>query len=438
MSKRSNPGEVSSRAHKRRATAPQNEESLLPFSSLPRSIWNIALGLLTLPRRFLLPKPPSPSIPKIPLHLIADLILPFVADRTTWDSVYCASKELYLAGKKMTPPWPDNSFNLNLDPGHQVTYVTFSPSGSQVAFVINGDQRTAGHQYVGRVWDRWGKETLLAGHTRFIHCLEYSSDGEYLASGSQDGSIRVRHTDSFQTMTSRERPTSTPEQADTILLGGSYGGFRTLSFSRTDSNLLVSGGSDNRVKIWNVRERICIQSFSPRRSASVRSLILSGGADGVCIAAAAHGSKIRLWRAEGYSRFTRRTISAAQEGQGRFVPRAVFSPSGSFLATNMHSDHERTSTLSLYDLGTMTKTQSVVMPGPMVTRFVISPDSKQLALCDRIGGIRLVQTDDFNIQRDLVPRAGGSTPTGYALAFDPTSQILAFACRRGRLELRTL
>jgi WD40 repeat protein len=337
----------------------------------------------------------------------------------------------------MTPPWPDKVFNLNLDPGYIVNNISFSPSGSQLAFVINGDQRTAGHQYVGSVWDRWGKKTLLVGHTRKIMCQEYSSDGEYLASGSHDGSIRVWHTYSFHTMTSRERPTSTPKQADIILArGAGYGGFQTLSFSRTDSNILVSGGT--YIRVWNVRERTCIRTFNPGYSASVRSLISSGGADGVCIAAAVHGSIFRLWRAEGYSHFARRTISAAPEGPGRFIPRAVFSPSGSFLITSMHSDHERTSTLSLYDLGTMTKTQSVVMPGPMVTRFLMSPDSKQVAVADWSGRIRLVQTDDFNIQRDLVPREGGSKPTGFALAFDPTSQVLAFGCRHGRLELRTL
>jgi hypothetical protein len=60
--------------------------------------------------------------------LIADLILPFVADRATWNTVCSASNELRRAGKKMTPPWPNKVFNLL---GHSVDRVRFSPSGSQ-------------------------------------------------------------------------------------------------------------------------------------------------------------------------------------------------------------------------------------------------------------------------------------------------------------------
>jgi hypothetical protein len=40
------------------------------------------------------------------------------------------SKELHLAEKKMTPPWPNKAFNLE----HKACHVAFSPSGSHLAF----------------------------------------------------------------------------------------------------------------------------------------------------------------------------------------------------------------------------------------------------------------------------------------------------------------
>jgi hypothetical protein len=105
----------------------------------------------------------SLSIPKMPPHLIAALILPFVADRATWNSLCSASKELYAARKNKTPPWPNKSFNI----GRNVRHLALSPCGSQLAFcILNYDTRP---YYVSHVWDRCGRETLLEGHTEYIY-----------------------------------------------------------------------------------------------------------------------------------------------------------------------------------------------------------------------------------------------------------------------------
>jgi WD40 repeat protein len=130
---------------------------------------------------------------------------------------------------------------MNFDGNGFDQAVAFSPSGSHLAF---GTDRAIVH-----VGDRWGKETLLHGNTGNISCLEYSSDGRYLASGiSQGGSIRLWHTtESFHTTSSpkiameEETPAIIPlDQADSILLGH-HSTVAVLAFSRTDSNLLESG-----------------------------------------------------------------------------------------------------------------------------------------------------------------------------------------------------
>ena len=412
-------GESSSTASKRHAKTSQDES---PLPSTTSSLAHHAS---------------STSIPKIPLDLIAHLILPFVADRATWNSVYCASKDLCLAAKKMTPPWPNKAFNnfengavshIAFPPFGFFFRVAFSPLGSHLAFCRNSDQ------HVVRVWDRWGKETILVGHTGETCCLEYSSDGEYLASGSEIGSIQLWRTESFHAASSQilgERSTRRLEHTDTVLSGGRQTRIMTLSFSRTDSNLLASGASSGEVKVWNVKEQACIHAFNPD-CGIVCSLFFAGGADISCTVVACNGYIIRLWRAEGSSDFASETI-----GEG-VRDRSVLSPSGSFLANSMATSTVNASTLSLYELETMTKTQSVTIPDFMASCFALSLDSKQLVVGDYTGKIRLFQTDDFfSSQRDII-RSSKICDRLSSVAFDPTGRVLAYGCRDGTLELRTL
>jgi WD40 repeat protein len=412
MGKRPIIDESSSKASKRQAvTHPQDEEDPLPSASSSLAQQESYFSIL-----------------KMPLDLIADSILPFVADRTTWNSVYSASKELHEAGKKMTPPWPSKSFKVGYS---AVPHVAFSRAGSQLAFCIL-NRRT--DQCDVHVWDRWGKETILGGHTRghtgHICCLEY--DEEHLASGSLDGSIRIWRIESCHatsSQTHREGPTRTSQHADRILLcRGSI--VMALSFSRTDSNLLASGGYRGEIKLWNVEEQACIRSFNSRNGA-IRALSFPGGADSACMTVTNTGSIIRIWKAEGSSNFASETIVNGTHLEGT-VMRAAFTPSGSFLATSSGS------TVALYELETMTKTGSVIRPGVNATCFAMSPDSKQLVVGDHSGGIRFVRTDNFASRTCLHRRGRASNPEAISVAYDPTCRVLAFGYRNGTFELRTL
>jgi hypothetical protein len=49
--------------------------------------------------------------PAIPTNVIS-VVLSFVQDRTTWNSVCSANKEVYKAGMGMMPPWPEIKLKL--------------------------------------------------------------------------------------------------------------------------------------------------------------------------------------------------------------------------------------------------------------------------------------------------------------------------------------
>jgi WD40 repeat protein len=257
MIKRSSSGEESSSAaRKRQATsAPLDEDPLVPSSSQEHEASSI------------------PSM--IPANLIAALILPFVEDRSTWNSLCSANKELRKAGKRMRPPWPNTT--LNVGDGTFVMALAFSPCKSFLAYSITG-------QHVVHVWDRYGEHTQLEGHTSEISCLQYSLDGKHLASGSSDEPIRLwrtitsesaAHSSSSDESRNRGLSRGTPQaQPDVILLGHGLGRVITsLAFSPTDSNILASGCQEGEIKLWDVVNQVCIHSFPPQHS-TIKAMFL--------------------------------------------------------------------------------------------------------------------------------------------------------------------
>jgi WD40 repeat protein len=421
MSKRSIDDESSSTAQKRQARATVDDEGP-PRASLGHS--------------------PSSSVPKIQMsldiHLIAGLILPFVPDRVTWNNVCGASKELYRAGKNLTPPWPNTTIKVYSTTHHDVRAVAFSPSGSHLAF---GTSQGSVH-----VWNRWGKETILQGDTGNITtCLEYSSDGTYLASGSaQRGLIRLWPTKSFHTTSTKpssEKSTAMPlaQQTDSSILLGNQMFVAVLAFSRTDSNLLASGGRPGQIKLWNVIEQACIYSYQGLHNHVTPTLHFFGGNRIVCNAVLPTGSMIRLWREEGSSVFTSEVVvipGAGRLGDTEEFVCPAFSPCGSFLTIAYSSPlREGSGTrIEFYELETMLTSQSVLLPGFASVCSAFSPDSKQLVIHDVKGQIRLLQTDNFNIQKYLNTGRGGR-----CVAFDPTCRVLAIGSyNEGTVQLRSI
>ena len=161
--------------------------------------------------------------PDIPINIISDLILAFVQDRRSWNSVCSANKELYEAGIRMTPPWPEAAI-LYLGPTNRTGSVKFSPCGS---FLACGGSSPP---FSLSICDRRGRLTHLTGHTSSISHLSFSNDGNYLASADNYKSIRIWPTNST---------TGLSQQSDKTLLGH-QNFIECLDFAPDDSNIFVS------------------------------------------------------------------------------------------------------------------------------------------------------------------------------------------------------
>jgi WD40 repeat protein len=366
----------------------------------------------------------------IPINLIAALILPFVPDRSTWNSVCCANKELREAGKRMRPPWPNTTLNVG---GTNVMALAFSPCKSFLACSTRA-------QNVVHVWDRHGQQTRLEGHTGSIGCLQYSLDGRYLASGSRDTSIRLwrmpsessAHSGSSDESHNRGTTRATLQAQSGIILLGHRREITALAFSPTDSNILASGCVDGEIKLWDVMNQVCIQSFNPQHS-GISAIFFLPGDNIQCYVVTRLDSMIRIVR---NNRMEFAATILEEPSLGKY-PFAAFSHCGTFFAAISLVGSESKCELALFDLRTMAKTQSVFLPdGSNSGGIAMTPDGKKLATTNMYGGIRLFECHDLTIQK-YVDTEQRSDVGLWPVSFDPTSRLLAIGCIDGRVKLRT-
>ena len=105
--------------------------------------------------------------------------------------------------------------------------------------IINDDKYLvcAGDNKTVNVWDFYKKnlEVKFKGHTNRVTCLDVSSDGKYVVSGSWDGSVRLWNI--------------IDKVPVAVLLKNSSGSFPELNINGYD----IIGGDDCSIRIWMMK-----------------------------------------------------------------------------------------------------------------------------------------------------------------------------------------
>ncbi len=246
-----------------------------------------------------------------------------------------------------------------------------------------------------------GLEHMLTGHDDPVDVMGFSPDGQTLATGSDDGTVRL-----WDVATGDERRTLT-----------SHGdGVSAVAFG-PDGQSVASGGNDGTVRLWDVASGAELHTLAGHES-WVSAVAFSP--DGRTVASGSDDGTVRLWDVASGAEL--RTLA----GHESWVSAVAFSPDGGVLATGSDDG-----TVRLWDMATGEELHTLTGHDGWVSAVAFSPDGHTLATGGNAGRTRLWDVATGDERRTLTDHGDGVS----AAAFSPDGQILASGGNDGTVRL---
>ena len=237
-------------------------------------------------------------------------------------------------------------------------------------------------------------KAIFVGHTDHVWSVAFSPDGQTLASGSQDSTIRL-----WDTHTGKLKMT----------LIGETGSIYSVAFS-PDGQTLASGSQDSTIRLWDTHTGKLKMTLI-EHAGWVASVAFSP--DGTTLASGHAYQTLLLWNTTtGQSEKTLR-------GHTEVVEFVVFSPDGEMLASG-----GRDQTIRLWNPHTGKQIRLLTATSP-VNRLAFSPDGGTLASISWDNTIRLWNPHTGKLKRTLPNQTGDPN----SLAFSPDGGTLAIGNR---------
>ena len=201
--------------------------------------------------------------------------------------------------------------------------------------------------------------TLLKGHTEAVSSIAYSPDGQTLASGSLDDTVRLWDV-------------NTGEHLHTLT--GHWDNVTSVAFS-PDGQTLASGSSDRTIRLWDPNTGRLRRTFKGHTHA-VSSIAYSP--DGQTLVSGSYDRTLKLWGV--YSGSVRRTL----EGHEDIIFSVAFSPNGRMLVSGSEDQ-----TVRLWDARNGALLSTLIGHSSRVNSVVFSFEGKVLASGSLDGTVRL-------------------------------------------------
>ncbi|MDZ8068132.1 MAG: serine/threonine-protein kinase [Nostoc sp. DedQUE08] len=273
-----------------------------------------------------------------------------------------------------------------------VDSVAFSPDGNTLA--------SGSYDKSIKLWNLATGEQIrtLSGHFHTVYSVAFSPDGNTLASGSRDTSIKLWNL-------------ANGEQIRT--LSGHFNLVLSVAFS-PDGNTLASGSYDKSIKLWNLATGEEIHTLKGHFGA-VYSVAISP--DGKTLASGSFDNTIKLWDiTTGEQIRTLPSERYANTGHSDWVVSVVFSPDGKTLVSCSGDN-----TIKLWNLASGEQIRTLSGHSDGVNSVAISPDGKTLASGSRDKTIKLWNLASGEQIRTL----SGHSEEVISVAINPDGKTLA-------------
>ncbi len=205
------------------------------------------------------------------------------------------------------------------------------------------------------------------GHSSIVTSVAYSPDGKFIASGSDDYTVKI-----WQSQNG----------AWVRTLSGHTGGIKTVAYS-PNGKFIISAGVDCTIKIWNTADGKCIRTLTGH-TGTINKLLYSP--DGTYIASASDDSSLKIWDAASGTCF--RTFI----GHGGAVKSLSFSSDGKYIVTGSED-----TTIKIWDLGTGTCKKTLSGHTGSIWSVSYSPNGKTIASGSDDNSVRIWSVTTYGL-----------------------------------------